>query len=125
LDFSFSGLKTAVRLAVEKGGAKKEDIAASFQRAVVDVVSAKVDRALDGADVTALVASGGVAANGAIRAALAVKASARGIPFSVAPPQYCTDNGVMIAYAGAMEFAARGPSSLDVAPRPRWPLEEL
>ncbi|MDR3126770.1 MAG: tRNA (adenosine(37)-N6)-threonylcarbamoyltransferase complex transferase subunit TsaD [Rickettsiales bacterium] len=125
LNFSFSGLKTAVRLAVEKGGAKKEDVAASFQRAVVDVVAAKARRALGEAEVSSLVASGGVAANKAIRAALAGIAAEFGVPFFAAPPEYCTDNGVMIAYAGAMEFAARGPSPLDVSPRPRWPLEEL
>jgi N6-L-threonylcarbamoyladenine synthase len=124
LNFSFSGLKTAVRLAIEKGGAKKEDVAASFQKAVVDVVGAKVKAAFAGAGAgaSALVASGGVAANGAVRAVLAAVSP---VPFYAAPPKYCTDNGVMIAYAGAMEFAARGASSLDVAPRPRWPLEEL
>jgi N6-L-threonylcarbamoyladenine synthase len=72
-----------------------------------------------------LVASGGVAGNGKIRAALAKIASDFGMNLCVAPPEYCSDNGVMIAYAGERNFAARGPSGFDVAARPRWPLEEL
>jgi N6-L-threonylcarbamoyladenine synthase len=122
--FSFAGLKSAVARAVAAGSHAPDDIAASFQQAVVDCLVDRSRRALAVApDVTAFVVAGGVAANGAIRAALAKLAAAHGRPF-VAPPLWlCTDNGAMIAWAGAERFAAGLTDPLDLAARPRWPLD--
>ncbi|GAB4198484.1 MAG: tRNA (adenosine(37)-N6)-threonylcarbamoyltransferase complex transferase subunit TsaD [Thalassobaculales bacterium] len=123
-DFSFSGLKTAVRLAAEKG-ARPEDLAASLQAAIADVIAERTGRALAGsAGMTALVAAGGVAANRAIRARLAALAEAHGLPFVAPPAALCTDNAAMIAWAGLERLQAGLVSPLDFAPRPRWPLDE-
>ena len=124
--FSFAGLKSAVLRARDAGIHRPEDIAASFQSAVVDCLIDRTIRALDVADgATALVAAGGVAANAAVRAALAALASSRGLPF-VAPPLWlCTDNAAMIAWAGLERFEAGHSDPLDVAARPRWPLDPL
>ncbi len=108
LDFSFSGLKTAVSLFVErwKGSEKqrveirKEDIAASFQEAVIDVLSKKIMMAVDKAGVGAMVVAGGVACNGALRKRLSEQADAAGVKFRYPRPAYCTDNGAMIALTG-------------------------
>ena len=136
-DFSFSGLKTAVRLLIEKEVARVgqltpqivSDVAASFEAAVLDVLHDRVGRALAIAEaeygITALAVAGGVAANQAIGAHLAALAAAHGLPLVVAPPALCTDNGVMIAWAG-MERLQRGVvDELSIAPRARWPLTEL
>lgn len=122
--FSFAGLKSAVARARGAGRWSVEDIAASFQQAVVDCLIDRTRRALARADgATALVVAGGVAANGAIRAALQTLAGEHGLPF-VAPPLWlCTDNAAMIAWAGAERFAAGLTDPLDVAARPRWPLD--
>jgi N6-L-threonylcarbamoyladenine synthase len=136
LNFSFSGLKTAVRLLVEKEAAHGlsntiiNDIAASFQQAVLDVVSERVDRALTKAkqqcpELTAIAVAGGVAANMAIRAALHTVADKRGLPLLVAPPALCTDNAVMIAWAGMERLKLGRTDGLDFEPRARWPLMEL
>lgn len=122
--FSFSGLKSAVMRAVESGQWQDADIAASFQQAVVDCLIDRTTRALNVADrPTALVVAGGVAANGAIRAALETLASAHDLPF-VAPPLWlCTDNAAMIGWAGCERFAAGLTDDLDFPARPRWPLD--
>lgn len=122
--FSFAGLKSAVLRARDAGRWSAEDISASFQQAVVDCLLDRTTRAIDRADgATALVVAGGVAANRAVRAALADLAAASGLRF-VAPPQWlCTDNAAMIAWAGAERFAAGLIDSLDVAARARWPLD--
>ncbi|CAM3127406.1 tRNA N6-adenosine threonylcarbamoyltransferase [Sphingomonas antarctica] len=123
--FSFAGLKSAVARAVEAGIYTREDIAASFQQAVVDCLIDRTARALETLDndVTALVVAGGVAANGAVRISLEELAIARGLPF-VAPPLWlCTDNGVMIAWAGAERFAQGLTDPLDTMARARWPLD--
>ena len=122
--FSFAGLKSAVVRAQAAGTWAVEDIAASFQAAVVDCLLDRTVRALDRAhDATALVVAGGVAANGAVRSALADLAAAHGLRF-VAPPLWlCTDNAAMIGWAGAERFAAGLTDPLDVAARPRWPLD--
>ena len=102
LDMSFSGLKTSVRyfLASEAGKrARREDVAASFQAAVVDVLIDRVARALDANDYRALVLSGGVAANSALQAAFLALAEQRGIPAFVPERRFCTDNAAMIAAA--------------------------
>lgn len=122
--FSFAGLKSAVARAVASGAHRPENVAASFQQAVVDCLVDRSRRALTAAgDVTAFVVAGGVAANGAIRSALASLAATHALPF-VAPPLWlCTDNGAMIAWAGAERFAAGLTDGLDLAARPRWPLD--
>ncbi|MBM3927820.1 MAG: tRNA (adenosine(37)-N6)-threonylcarbamoyltransferase complex transferase subunit TsaD, partial [Sphingomonadales bacterium] len=120
--FSFAGLKAAVARAV--GTASPEDLAASFQQAVVDCLVDRTKRAIAHASgATALVVAGGVAANGAVRAALEQLAHAHDLRF-VAPPLWlCTDNAAMIAWAGAERFAAGLTDPLDTLARPRWPLD--
>jgi N6-L-threonylcarbamoyladenine synthase len=123
--FSFAGLKSAVARAVATGDYAPADVAASFQAAVVDCLIDRTRLALRAAaPVTALVVAGGVAANGAVRGALQSLAEAAGLRF-VAPPLWlCTDNAAMIAWAGAERFAAGLTDPLDVAARPRWPLDD-
>lgn len=119
--FSFAGLKSAVARVV--GQYSAEDIAASFQQAVVDCLLDRTRRALQSVDATALVVAGGVAANAGVRAALQGLAAEHGLRF-VAPPLWlCTDNAAMIAWAGAERFAAGLTDPLDFPARPRWPLD--
>src|ERR1700734_2128354 len=133
-DFSLSGLKTALRLEAEKiAPLSDEDVAdlcASFQQAVVDVV---MDRLRAGMRMfrdrfgtpTALVCAGGVAANQAIRKVLHRVAFEVGTTLVAPPPALCTDNGAMIAWAGAERLALGLTDPLDVAPRARWPLDQV
>ena len=124
-DFSFSGLKTAVSRAVQKGFAAA-DIAAGFQAAVADVLADRVRHALRMMpEATALVVAGGVAANGAVRQALAGEAMRAELPLLAPPIRLCTDNAVMVAWAGLLRLRAGLTDGFDHAPRPRWPLEEL
>jgi N6-L-threonylcarbamoyladenine synthase len=133
-DFSLSGLKTALRLEAEKiapiGAQDVRDLCASFQQAVIDVVAdrlrcgLKMFRAQHGAP-TALVAAGGVAANAQIRRVLQRVAFEAGTTLVVPPAELCTDNGAMIAWAGAERHAHGLHDTLDTAPRPRWPLAEV
>jgi N6-L-threonylcarbamoyladenine synthase len=133
-DFSLSGLKTALRLEAEKIAPLSDqdvaDLCASFQQAVVDVVldrlraGMRVFRAEYGTP-TALVAAGGVAANLAIRKVLHRLAFEVGTVLVAPPIELCTDNGAMIAWAGAERLAMGLTDSLDVAPRARWPLDEV
>lgn len=133
-DFSFSGLKTAVRLAAEAlpPGPLTEkdaaDLAASFQVAVVDSISDRVARAAQifrnrYPSGTTLVVSGGVAANTALRAALTKVAEKSGLKFVAPPIALCTDNAVMIAWAGIERLKLGLTDGLDVKARPRWPLD--
>ena len=134
-DFSWSGLKTAVAQAVARlpeaapEGARegaRADIAAGFQAAVAAVLADRAARALAMLpEATALVIAGGVAANAAVRAALGVAAAGRGLPLVAPPPRFCTDNAVMVAWAGARRLRLGLAEPLDHAPRPRWPLEEM
>ena len=125
-DFSFSGLKTAVARAVAQGQARPENIAASFQAAVAAVLADRAAHALDMAPgVTALVVAGGVAANGAVRLALDGVATARGLPMLAPPRRLCTDNAVMVAWAGLERLRCGMADPLAFNPRPRWPLAEL
>jgi len=133
-DFSLSGLKTALRLEAEKIAPLSDqdvaDLCASFQQAVVDVVldrlraGLRLFRARYGAP-TALVAAGGVAANQAIRKVLHRLAFEVGTVLVAPPLELCTDNGAMIAWAGAERLALGLTDALDVAPRARWPLDEI
>ena len=122
--FSFAGLKSAVQRAVASGEYRRKDIAASFQQAVVDCLVDRTQLALRGSDAPALVIAGGVAANHAIRTALAGLAAREGRNFSVPPAWLCTDNAAMIAWAGAERFAAGLTDPLDAPARARWPLDE-
>jgi len=122
--FSFAGLKSAVQRAVVSGEHSREDIAASFQQAVVDCLVDRTALALGKTDAPTLVVAGGVAANQAIRSALANLAKKHGRGFSVPPGWLCTDNAAMIAWAGAERFASGLCDSLDVPARARWPLDE-
>ncbi|MFN0116459.1 MAG: tRNA (adenosine(37)-N6)-threonylcarbamoyltransferase complex transferase subunit TsaD [Paracoccaceae bacterium] len=136
-DLSFSGLKTAVlRLRDEiagPGGTLTEtgraDICAAFQAAVTDVLGEKSDRAISlylkaaPPDPTIAVA-GGVAANRAIRTRLSAVAEARGLRFLAPPLSLCTDNAAMIAWAGIERLRLGLTDGMDLAARPRWPLDE-
>lgn len=120
--FSFAGLKSAVARAI--GHHSPENIAASFQQAVVDCLLDRTRRALANVPaVTALVVAGGVAANGVIRGALEGLAAEHGLRF-VAPPLWlCTDNAAMIAWAGVERFREGLTDPLDTPARARWPLD--
>jgi N6-L-threonylcarbamoyladenine synthase len=122
--FSFAGLKSAVLRARDSGRYSAEDIAASFQQAVVDCLLDRTARALRASPgATALVVAGGVAANGQVRSALTELAAAHDLPF-VAPPLWlCTDNAAMIAWAGALRLEAGLVDDLDAPARARWPLD--
>jgi N6-L-threonylcarbamoyladenine synthase len=122
--FSFAGLKSAVLRARDAGLYSADDIAASFQQAVVDCLIDRTARALERADgATALVVAGGVAANQQVRAALEALAVRHGLPFFAPPLWLCTDNAAMIGWAGAERYGLGMTDPLDVAARPRWPLD--
>jgi N6-L-threonylcarbamoyladenine synthase len=131
-DFSLSGLKTATRLAAQSIVPLTQrdvaDLCASFQAAVVDVIEDRMRVGLKrfrqrvGA-AQAIVVAGGVAANGAIREAMARFCAQAGLPF-IAPPQaLCTDNGAMIAWAGIERLRRGLVDDLAAPARPRWPLD--
>jgi N6-L-threonylcarbamoyladenine synthase len=139
-DFSFSGLKTAVRhavsaLVVKNGALSEQDragIAASFQAAVVDVMVDRVRSAMErfrtefgkpNATPT-LVAAGGVAANRAIRSAMERLAISAGFGLSLPAQSLCTDNAAMIAWAGVERLSLGKSDALDAPPKARWPLEQ-
>ena len=121
--FSFAGLKSAVQRAVATGAHRPEDVAASFQQAVVDCLVDRTAKALAATDAPTLVVAGGVAANGAVRAALAELAQRHDRRFSVPPLWLCTDNAAMIGWAGAERFALGLVDPLDAPARARWPLD--
>jgi N6-L-threonylcarbamoyladenine synthase len=122
--FSFAGLKSAVLRAKDSGEYADADIAASFQQAAIDCVADRLRHALDRMDdVTALVVAGGVAANQRMRAALETIADEYALRFVAPPPELCTDNAAMIAWAALERFEKGKSDPLDVAPRPRWPLD--
>ncbi|NVD29132.1 tRNA (adenosine(37)-N6)-threonylcarbamoyltransferase complex transferase subunit TsaD [Parasphingorhabdus flavimaris] len=122
--FSFAGLKSAVVRAHKSGAHRPEDLAASFQQAVVDCLRDRLEKAIhDHGRCAHLVVAGGVAANGPIRAMLEQVAEGHDMIFTAPPNWLCTDNAAMIAWAGAERFAAGLTDSLDFVARPRWPLD--
>ena len=126
LDFSFSGLKTAVlTLSKKEGEAARADIAAGFQAAVVDVLAGKCMNALVQTGLERLVIAGGVGANRALRERLNGEAARKGFAVFYPPLELCTDNGAMIAYAGALRLGADAPSDGRFGVRPRWELSSL
>ncbi|RDE09684.1 tRNA (adenosine(37)-N6)-threonylcarbamoyltransferase complex transferase subunit TsaD [Pelagibacterium lacus] len=135
LDFSFSGLKTALRLAAESVAPVSErdiaDLCASFQAAVTDIIATRARQALERhAELfpdrqPVFVVAGGVAANRAIGGALRAVAEETGSRLVIPPPALCTDNGAMIAWAGAERLALGLVDGFAAAARPRWPLDEL
>ena len=126
LDFSFSGLKTAVATRLAKTGVPEgpalADFCASFQSAVVDVLVRKSRRALAREGLDALVVCGGVAANRGLRTALAEAARADGFGLFIPPPKRCTDNAAMIAAEGSALFSRGVRGGLDLAVDPGLPL---
>lgn len=131
LDFSFSGLKTAVKTLVEKISniqvQDKSDICASFQRTTADILAYKLNLAFEycehnGVHVGSTVIAGGVAANKCIRNRLAALCTERGTRFAAPPISLCTDNGAMVAWMGVEKLKKQQFSSLDFQPRPRWQL---
>ncbi|HKB83887.1 MAG TPA: tRNA (adenosine(37)-N6)-threonylcarbamoyltransferase complex transferase subunit TsaD [Burkholderiales bacterium] len=128
LNFSFSGLKTAALTLVtrEKATAQnKADIAAAFQTAIVEVLVAKSTDAVSKTGLDQLVVAGGVGANRRLRDALAQKAVAEKFEVFYPPLELCTDNGAMIAYAGAQRLVGGIIGSRGFSVRPRWELEDL
>ena len=138
LDFSFSGLKTAVRQTAQSIAPLSEtdiaDVCASFQQTIAKTLDERVSRSLkrfneqitkDGQQ-PVLVVAGGVASNKAVRAALSGTCKRHGFTLVAPPPVLCTDNAAMIAWAAGERLASGMPADpLDVAPRPRWPLDEI
>lgn len=134
-NFSFSGLKTALRQRVDAlraanafDAVTRANLAAGFEQAVVDCLIDRTRRALtiakaDYPQLGALVVAGGVAANQHLRTALQRLASAHGVKVVAPPPRLCTDNAAMIAWAGIERFKLGESSGFDFAPRPRWPLD--
>ncbi|QLA69173.1 tRNA (adenosine(37)-N6)-threonylcarbamoyltransferase complex transferase subunit TsaD [Enterobacter pasteurii] len=128
LDFSFSGLKTFAANTIRNNDDSEQtraDIARAFEDAVVDTLMIKCKRALDQTGFKRLVMAGGVSANRTLRAKLAGMMQKRHGEVFYARPEFCTDNGAMIAYAGMVRLNAGATSDLSVSVRPRWPLAEL
>jgi len=128
LDFSFSGLKTQVLLAwrgSDQSDATRADIARGFEDAVVDTLAIKCERALDAAGSDVLVVAGGVGANRQLRVRLQAMAAARGGRACFPRPELCTDNGAMIAFAGALRLQAGQHEDAAVKVAPRWDMATL
>ncbi len=134
LDFSFSGLKTAVLTVVRErppDEAGRADLAAEIEAAIVDVLAAKSLAAVNSTGLNQLVVAGGVGANRTLRARLSAAAGARGIKVYYPEPELCTDNGAMVAYAAALRLKQdsgignREPGKGGFTVRPRWELDSL
>jgi len=128
LDFSFSGLKTFTLTTWQKsdqGETDKANIARAFQDAVVDTLAIKCKRALEQTGLKRLVIAGGVSANKGLRERLSQMGAKLGVEVYYPRPEFCTDNGAMIAYAGYQRLAAGEQQGLSFTATPRWPLETL
>lgn len=128
LDFSFSGLKTQVLLAwqnSDKTDVTRADIARGFEEAMVDTLRIKCLRALEASGARSLVIAGGVGANKRLRAQLAEAAQRQGFKVYFPRPEFCTDNGAMIALAGALRLAAGQLEDAQIKVFPRWDLQQL
>jgi N6-L-threonylcarbamoyladenine synthase len=129
LDFSFSGLKThalTTLRSIEPGdNAARAAVARAFEDAVVETLAIKCRRALQETGLRTLVVAGGVGANRALRARLAELAADLGGSVRFPRMEFCTDNGAMIAFAGALRLAAGEAPTAELAVRPRWPIDEL
>ena len=128
LDFSFSGLKTAASMVIQKEGNSAQvqaDIAASFQQAVVDTLLIKCRRALEQTGYKRLVIAGGVSANESLRQQLAALMQSLNGEVYYPRKEFCTDNGAMIAFAGYQRLKAGQQQDLSIGVTPRWPLELL
>lgn len=127
LDFSFSGLKTAVLALMKNENPEHADVARAFVDAIVEVLVAKCVRALETTGLTTLVVAGGVGANRQLRAALDAESARRGFDVFYPEPELCTDNGAMIAFAAAFRLEERArafasPASSSFSVKPRWDL---
>lgn len=128
LDFSFSGLKTFAANTIRENADDEQtraDIARAFEDAVVDTLAIKCKRALEQTGFKRLVMAGGVSANRALRAKMEEVLKQRGGEVFYARPEFCTDNGAMIALAGLIRLKGGSTTGLGVTVRPRWPLAEL
>ncbi|MGB3268907.1 MAG: tRNA (adenosine(37)-N6)-threonylcarbamoyltransferase complex transferase subunit TsaD [Rhodanobacter sp.] len=128
LDFSFSGLKTQVLLAWQKSDQSEQtraDVARAFEEAIVDTLIIKCRRALEAAGARRLVIAGGVGANRRLRAELAAAGEHDGFRVYFPRLAFCTDNGAMIALAGAIRLASGQHQDATVQVRPRWDLQTL
>ncbi|WP_067515162.1 tRNA (adenosine(37)-N6)-threonylcarbamoyltransferase complex transferase subunit TsaD [Endozoicomonas ascidiicola] len=134
LDFSFSGLKTFTLNTVAKcreasdvelSEQDRADIARAFQDAVVATLTIKCRRALQQTGMKQLIIAGGVSANTSLRESLESMVAKEGGELRYARPQFCTDNGAMIAYAGCQRLVAGQNDGPEVVPVPRWPMDQL
>ena len=128
LDFSFSGLKTAALNAYQqsdKAESTKADIACAFQQAVIKTLLIKCRRSLQQTGLKRLVIAGGVSANRLLRDSLDHEAKVKGWQVFYPSLPFCTDNGAMIAYAGAMRLLHATEASREILVKARWPLSDL
>ena len=128
LDFSFSGLKTQVLLAwqqSDRSDQTRADVARGFEEAVIDTLVIKCERALEQTGRRTLVIAGGVGANLRLREQLAALAEKRGLRVCFPRPVFCTDNGAMIAFAGALRLQAGQHDDAGVRVMPRWDMAGL
>ncbi|WP_458320317.1 tRNA (adenosine(37)-N6)-threonylcarbamoyltransferase complex transferase subunit TsaD [Providencia sp. CRPN42814] len=128
LDFSFSGLKTFAVNTIRENADDEQtraDIARAFEDAVVDTLAIKCKRALEKTGFKRLVMAGGVSANRTLRAKMEEVLKQRGGEAFYARPEFCTDNGAMIALAGLIRLKGGATTGLGITVRPRWPLAEL
>lgn len=128
LDFSFSGLKTQVLLAFERSDRSPQtqaDIALAFEQAVAETLAIKCERALAQTGLETLIVAGGVGANRRLRSVLTELGQRRRVRVCFPPPDLCTDNGAMIAFAGGLRLAAGQREPVAITVRPRWDLASL